>query len=408
MMRIQVLLLVALLAGCAAQASGQSASVDLNALVRSHPLYSSLSEYDRQIAQLRGTLHVPEFASKTQAFDNASRAVRSTLEQTASRTRQIAAMPAPNVSALKNQANASAPSENRVRSDMQNTYSSQASQVRSSARGDMNRYRAQLLSQQNTAFQNYVRSIHARVQQAYTSREQQLYEKESTLALDLAKADSNKILSIRTKLRTLALTGEKRRALQAQMEAIAARQDAAVAKQHKRDQASLAEFLAPLQTRANADIERMRAELQARTSANLAARQRVLAAQTSQRAALDLGSPAQPAGANIDMNGQLDSLLAAPAGDPQAFLSARDDLAQQFGRLRSADDDATRSTWAEIAALETQRAQLYSDIVSQIMSEARSVASERGLGAVYARNTAPAGSTDITSAVRSDFAMLTR
>jgi hypothetical protein len=408
MMRIQALLLVALLAGCAAQASGQNASVDVNALVRSHPLYSSLSEYDRQIAQLRGTLHVPEFARKTQAFENASRAVRTTLEQTASRTRQIAAMPSPDVSALKNGTNVNAPSESRVRSDMQQAYSNQAAQVRDTAQGDMSRYRAQLLAQQNRAFENYVRSVHARVQQAYTSREQQLYEKESTLALDLAKADANTILSIRTKLRTLALTGERRRRLMAQADAISAREDAAVAKQRKRDQAVLAAFLGPLQARADADIARMRAQLQARTAANLAARERVLAAQISQRTALDLGSSAQPAAAKTDMNAQLNSLLAAPAGNPQTFLSARDDLAQQFGRLRSADDDATRSTWAEIAALETQRAQLYSDIVSQIMSEARSIARERGLGAVYARNDAPPGSEDITPAVRSDFAALTR
>jgi hypothetical protein len=407
MMRIQALLLVAILAGCAAQASGQNASVDVNALVRSHPLYSSISEYDRQIAQLRGTLHVPQFERKTQAFDNASRAVSTTLDRTASRTRQIAAMPTPDVSALKNGANVSAPSESRVRSDIQQTYNNQASQVRSMAQSDMSRYRAQLLAQQNKAFDNYVRSVHARVRQAYASREQQLYEKESTLALDLAKADANKVLSIRTKLRTLALTGERRRELIAQVDAISARQDAAVAKQHKRDRAALAAFLGPLQARADADIARMHAQLQARTAANLAARERVLAAQTSQRTALDLGSSAQPVGAKTDMNAELDSLLAAPAGNPQAFLSARDDLARQFSRVRSADDDATRSTWAEIAALETQRAQLYSDIVSQIMSEARSIAKERGLGAVYARNDAPAGSIDITPAVRSEFAALT-
>jgi hypothetical protein len=41
------------------------------------------------------------------------------------------------------------------------------------------------------------------------------------------------------------------------------------------------------------------------------------------------------------------------------------------------------------------------------MSEARSIAKERGLGAVYARNDAPAGSIDITPAVRSEFAALT-
>ena len=397
-----------ILGGCAAQAAGRSASVDVNALVRTHPLYGTLSQYSRQIAQLRETLHVPEFARKTQAFENAMRAARSTLQQTASRTQAVAAMPSPDVRSLRAGANVSAPSESRVRSDMEQTYNTQASQLRTAAQSDMQRYRAQLLAQQNAAFENYVRSVNARVRQAYASREQQFYETESTLGLNLAKADAGKRLAIRVKLQTLRLSADARRRLQAQMDAIGAREDAAVAKQHRRDQAVLAAFLPPLQARANADIARMRAQLQTRTAANLAARDRVLAAQTARRKALDLGATAQPAGSNTDMNAELDSLLAARPADPQAFLRASDDLTRQFAGVRSADDAATRSTRAQIAVLETQRAQLYADIVSQIMSEARTVARDRGLGAVYARGAAPPDSVDITRTVRSEFTALVR
>lgn len=408
MMRIQALVLLATLAGCAAQAAGPGASVDVNALVRSHPLYSALSEYNRQIAALRSTLHVPEFAQKTAAFEHASAAVSGTLGQTASRARDIAAMPTPDVTNLRSNTNVNAPSEDRVRSDMQQAYNTQAAQLRSGAQQDMDRYRTQLLAQQSAAFNNYVRAVHARVQQAYISRQQQLYEKESTLGLDLARADASKRLAIRAKLQTLTLSSDRRRRLVTQMNALQAHEDAILAKQRRRDQATLSAFLPPLQARANADIAHMQTDLQQRTAANLAARERVLAAQSGNSKPLDLGATAQPAAAATDMNAQLDALLRAQPADPSAFLRARDELTQQYASVRSADDTATHSTWAQIALLETQRAQLYSDIVSQIMTDAKSVAGARGLGDVYARTNAPPGSTDITQYVRADFAALAR
>jgi hypothetical protein len=375
--------------------------------VREHPLYGTLAQYDRQIAALRSTLHVPEFARKREAFEHAASAASATLQRSASRARAIAAMPSPDVRNVRAGTNVNAPSESRVRSDMQQAYNTQASQVRASARQDMERYRAQLLAQQTQAFDNYVHAVNARVRQAYASRQQQLYEKESTLELDLARSHAAKILAIRTKLRTLTLSDERKHKLQAQLDAIGAHDEAIIAQQRKRDQATLASFAAPLQARAEADVARMRSELQQRTAANLAARERVLAAQTGQQAGLDLGAAARPAAANTDMNAQLDTLLRAQPADPSAFDRARGDLAQQFATVRTADDAATRSTWTQIATLEKQRAQLYSDIVMQIMNDARSVARARGLGHVYVGN-APPGSVDITPIIRSDFVAMAR
>src|SRR5690348_13986715 len=246
-MRSIALVLLAILTGCAAQAAGPAASVNVSALVHAHPLYGTLAQYDRQIAGLRATLHTPEFSRKTQAFANASRATAQTLTSSASRARDIAALPAPDVSELRQNANVPAPSESRVRSDMQQTYNAQSSQVQAAASQAMERYRAQLLRQQQTALTNYERSMQERVQQAYVSREQQLYEKESALELDLAKADAGKRLTIRAKLQTLQLNDERRHRLQAQMQALQAHEDAIVARQHRRDRAALHAMLPSLQ-----------------------------------------------------------------------------------------------------------------------------------------------------------------
>lgn len=381
------------LAGCAAQAAATGPAVDVNALLRAHPLYATLQQYDRQIATLRATLHVAEFAHKRDAFTNAQNAVSSQLEATAARAREIAAMPTPDVRVLSAEQNVSAPSESTVRGDVQRTYDAQSAALRSSAQQDMAHYRSSLLAQQDAAFAGYVRSVHARVQQAYTSREQQLYEKESTLALDLAKADMSKRLTIRAKLQTLSLNSDRRRGLQAQLNAIQNREDAVVAQQRKRDQATLEAFLPPLQARADADVARMRADLQSRTAANLAERRRVLNAQTARAMRLNFGAPARVAGGQPDMGSRLDALLHAQPADPNAFLNARSDLATDFTDVRHADDDATRSTWRQIAVLETARAQLYSDILSQIHTDAQRVEREHP-------------GADVTELVRADLSSL--
>ncbi len=252
-----------------------------------------------------------------------------------------------------------------------------------------------------------MRGVQARVNQAYASRRQTLYEKESTLALDLAKADAMRRLAIRAKLQTLALDGRTRRGLQAQLAAIQAREDAIVARRRQADRAVLAAYLPPLEARAASDIRRMRTNLQNRTAANLAARERVLAAQNAPAPALNLGAVAQRGNDAGNMRGRLDALLHAQPADPDAFLAAKSDLSAQFGSVAGADNAATRSTWRQIAALEAERSNLYREIVSQIMRDAESLARARGLGRVYAAH-APAGSVDITAAVRSDFVALAK
>lgn len=394
-MRIAALLLTIVFAGCAAQAAAPGPDVDLNALVRAHPLYAALQQYDRQIAALRATLHAPEFLHKQAAFAHAQQAVNSQLETTAARARALAAMPPPDTSALLSQQNVSAPSERTVRGDVQRTYDAQAAALRSLAQHDMVRYRTSLLAQQNAAFASYVRAVQARVQQAYTSRQQQLYEKESTLALDLAKADAGTRLTLRAKLQTLNLSAERLRRLQAQLAAVQRREDAIVARQRARDRATLAAFLPPLQARARADIARMRADVQSRTAATLAQRRRVLDAQTAQQMRLSFGAPAAAAPGQTDMRGRLNMLLHAQPAEPNVFTNARGDLAAEFTGVRNVDDAATRSTWKEIAQLEDARARLYNTIVAQIRADA-----------LRAQRAHPGA--NLTQAVRADLAALSR
>jgi hypothetical protein len=392
-MRTIALLLVAFLAGCAAQAAPSGPQLDIGALVRAHPLYGTLAQYDRQIAALRATLHVSEFSRKDAAFAHAQRAASADLDAAAARARNIAAMPSPDAATLNAAQNMQAPSEGAVRSDVQRTYSVQASQLRESAQRDLARYRDALLTQQNAAFQSYVRGVGARVRQAYNSRAQELYEKESTLALDLAKDDASKRMPLRTKLQTLHLDPAARARIHAQLAAIQAHEDNIVAQQRRRDQAMLAAFLPPLQQRANADIARMRTVLQQRTAANLAARKRVYDAQTSGTARLSFGATPTTAAPRVNMRAQLDSLLQSRPADPARFRQAGSDLTDYFSTLHATDTAATRRTLQQIAALQADRTQLYNEIVAQIMRDAQRVHRQDP-------------SANVSQAVRADLAAL--
>lgn len=407
-MRPAALLLILMLTGCAAQAAGGSASISLDALVREHPLYETLAQYDRQIAALGATLHTVAFSRKDTAFANAQAGVRAQLTDAAARAGRIAALPVPGVHTLNALPAAAAPTESDVRGGMQRTYVAQAAQFRRNARTDMALYRRALLAQQHAAFARYVRNVQARVRQAYLSREQELYERESTLALNLAKSDAPERLPIRMKLQTLMLRTSKRRALEARMNVIQAREEAVVARQHKRDERLLTAFLPRLQARADVDIARMRAQLQSRTAANLAERERVLAAQVGADMPLNFGGSASPGPVQTSGTAPLQALLRSQPADPKAFLQARAVLTRQISGVRAADSGATRSALAQITSLRRERAQLYRDIVRQIMRDAQAIARSRGLSRVYIAGQAPAGSVDITAQVRSDLIAFTR
>jgi hypothetical protein len=396
-MRYKVLaLLVLLLAGCAASAQPRSASVDVNALLRRHPLYSALGQYDRQIAVLQGTLRT-QFTNTDAAIDNASASVRRDLSRTAQfASSSSATAPVPNMPALSKQENAG-----NIDRSMQQTYESQHAALQGTAQRDMESYRAALLNQQQHAYQTFLQSVTDRTQRAYNARAQELREQESALLLDLARRDAPQRLMLRAKLQTLALNATRRAELESQLRAIQHREDAAVASLRRTDAKILTAYEQQLRRKADGDIAQMQTSLQNRTAANLAARERVLAAQTSNASGLHLPAPPANKANSAEMQSAYNSLANAPAANTSAYGAANRDLTQHFAALRSANDADTQSIRSQIASLEHDKAALRAKMIAQIMWEAGQVAKSRGYGSVYPATSAPAGSADVTSAVAS-------
>ncbi|HET6274470.1 MAG TPA: hypothetical protein VFE16_00860 [Candidatus Cybelea sp.] len=353
--------------------------VDLAQLVAIHPLHNVLLAYDREIAALQSTQHLGGLSPAT-AAERASAAVRRDASAAQTRTGEIASR--------DQQADRS-----RERAAVATILSSQRTGDR-----DMGRYAASLTRETNANFTNYGASIAERNDRAYAAREQQLREKENTLAFDLARRDAAKRLSLRLKLGDLHLTHPARARYAAELRALDDEELRAISALRRSDAAVLAAYGRGLASSGNADQGAMAVQLRGAAVANLAIRRRVAQA-GAQTTATSPGLRA--AAASFAPSYRLD---AEAQNVTRGFHAAGDELSHRFAQLADSANQSQRETAAAIGRLEATRAQLYRSIVAQIVNEARLVARRRGLDNVEVGRSRPAGSVDLTRAVRAGLA----
>jgi hypothetical protein len=408
-MKYTFAILVLLLTGCAASAQTPtgSAGVDVNALLRQHPLYGTLAQYDRQIAVLQSTLRT-SFSNSGAQIDNATTAIRNDLDHASSAAQNYDQhIAVPHRVALNASPGAQAPGEGQIVNSIQQAYNQQHADLQSTAQRDMAQYRATLLAQQQAAYDTFVQSINGRTQRAYNARAQELRERESAMLLEFSRSHAHQRLMLRAKLQTLVLNNPRRRSLQAQLDALQNQEYAALDKMRAQDARTLNAYAEELRARGNSDISKMSADLRARTSANLAARERVLAAQTSTSGSLRLPSGKARSGSAADMQAQYNALANAPPLDTSAFSGARDDLTTRFHALHDADANDTASVRSQIDSLRHDREAVRKRMIAQIMAEAQTEAKARNLSLVYTSSVIPRTSVNLTSAVATDLRSLT-
>jgi hypothetical protein len=413
----RLLVAVIFLAGCAANAqpAPQSSVLsvsEMRALLPAHPLYRTLAQYDRQIKALRATLYTREFQHAGNDIDASIAALRSDIDAAAAsvdalvrkKADEYAARQDAAVSALLANAQAPAPTSADVRAHLQQAYQAEYAQLRSGADRDMASYESALQAQQRQAYGAFVQSVQNHTQQAYNARAQELREQESTLLLNLARKHSAQRLQLRAKLQTLYLRPEQRAAYKAQLAALQRSEERALAAMHARNAGILAAYRERLLSQADSDIAKTAAELQSRTAANLAARRDVLAAQrTAAAGALPVNAPRPKAspGAPANLRAEVAAMrnkgradfTSAAHSTVTAYNAARDDLTNRFTALRQENDESTKATQAQIAALQRDRDALYVQMTTQIADDAKKQAQR-------------CHCTDVTAAVRKDLQTL--
>jgi hypothetical protein len=349
--------------------------VDLPRLILSHPLHAVLLQYDREIAALRSTQEIPGLSDAAAAAGLGAAALQRDAATAQSHARQIASGGAAGDSARERAALAT---------------------VLSSPRADteMSGYTNALMRETNANLTAFERAITERTERAFTARQQQLREKELTLAFDLARADAGKRLSLTLKLEDLHLTPTTRAKLRAALAALDERELKAVTALRRDDAEALAEFRRQLQREGESADAEMAGQLRAKAGANFALRQRVPLGQSGLATVLP-NLPSRVAAFSASYNAG--ASVAAIAG---GLSTASSDLSQRFARLGESARRSDRETIVQIQALQAARDAVYRSIVAQIFREARLLVRERHLGGLEASSPRPQASVDLTPAVR--------
>ncbi|MBV8491009.1 MAG: hypothetical protein JO199_10825 [Candidatus Eremiobacteraeota bacterium] len=291
------------------------------------PLQAALQQYDREIAALQATLQTPGTADASAQTQRAVAAIDASAAHASARARDFAQSQSRQLAIREdNAANAALAPHGADRALAQ--------------------FRDDLEAQDAATTSAFAAAMDLRERRALAEREQQLYENESTLAFDLARADGGRRLALRLKLDDLRLDRNARARLQAQLEALDRGESARVAAMHERDAGILAAYRAQLESRRASEVASMQSQMQTRFAASLGVRTRVARAlaRTASRKPYDLA--------------------AAAFAMQVAFAQTAAALKRDFSGLERTDRDSAAATRAEIASLRAARARLASAILA--------------------------------------------
>jgi len=359
----------------AASRTAPAGFIDLPRLVSVHPLHKILAQYDREIAAFQNTRDIPGLSALGARAQRGAAAVRREIAATPVQVQRIAADAAARDRAQERQAVAALFAWQRA------------------SNGEMSAYRDELTRETNANLRGYAIAIEQRTARAVAARQQQLHEKELTLAFDLARRDSGVRLVLRLKLQDLHLDAATRARLQGRLAALNTRDSEALAAARAGDAAILARYRATLQRDGELANAQMASELLSKAGANLALRLGVLRAGSSAAGVVPNLASRLASFASSDRPG------ADAAAVETSLRSAKNDLSRRFATLADADRRSRVETSTQIQNLKNNRDELYRSMIAQILRDARRLARERHLSALVATSPRPSGSVDLTGAV---------
>jgi hypothetical protein len=396
--------------------------VRMEPLLKKHPLYGSLAKLDDDIVALQLRAAGSEVAAGSSAqlaaqdaelrkqFDAATERARKALDalQARYRARESEAIR----QALAGGSGGS-PGGAAIAGGVAGTAAAQQSAGLAQARSDVEAYRKQLLAQDEAQFNALQVSLNERAARTYRAKAEELSQKESAYSLELANRDSAERLSARAKLANLSLEDAERAELTAKLEALDRKEADELAAVRNRDGQTLAALQKQLQAQTRAELVKTAQEMRANAVAKLNAR--ALAARGTfapQAGAAGAGPPA--AALTPEMKAKLEAIhkdyQAQFDRDAQstykALQTTREDLARRFGTLHGVDAGAQEGARKEIAGLQKQRSELYSQMIAQIEVEVKALAGKRGISVVFNDVVAPAGGVDLTSEAEKDIESL--
>jgi hypothetical protein len=404
--------------------AGRIGYVRMDDLVRKHPLYGQLAQYDSNIEALDLRSLAPQALAAGPDLQREEAQLTAQLNAAAKRTNDILAAKGKVYQDRENAAIAAAPtgpSVGAVRSAMEATAQGQVAGVNAQAARDLDAYRKQLEAQDVAQIDAAQRTLAARADRTFRAKAEELTAKEAALSLKLANDDAAQRLTLRTRLSSLALDDTQRDAANAELAALDQKEADALAAVRNTDAQTLAALQKKLREQVASDMQTQVGPIRARSLERYRERSnelhnefspqnRPLIATKVNGKIVTAANPKLPA----DLRARIEKLhadyTAAFQKDAKStiadFNRTRADLAQRYAVLHGTDAAAAQSAEAEIASLQKQRADLYAEMVDQIGREVKTIAQQRGISVVVSDVAAPAGGVDLTDDAMKDIETL--
>ena len=396
-------------------------------LVKKHPLYGQLAQYDANIAALNLSAIVPHVLAAGPDLKREEARLEAQLDAAAKRTDALLAAKGKSYQDRENAAIAAAlrgagapggPSVAGIQSQMEGTARSQAAGAGAQAQRDLDAYRKQLEGQDTAQINAAQHTLGARADRTYRAKADELNAKESALSLLMANADAAERLSLRTRLSSLALDDAARDTANKALEALDRKEADEAAALHNRDAQTLATLQTQLRSGIEGDMRAQVAQIRQRSVQRFRERADQLRTQFApSNGPLIATSPNGAAQVNPNLPPALRQRIQQLHADyTQAFQNdakqtiadfqkTRSDLTRRYAQLTGTDAAAAQSAQLEIRSLEKKRDDLYQQMVAQIDREVKTIAQERGVSTVVS-TVAPAGGVDLTGDAMKDIETL--
>jgi hypothetical protein len=396
-------------------------------LVKKHPLYGQLAQYEANITALNLSALVPRALAAGPELKREEQRLDAQLSAAAKRTdallqakgktyqdRENAAIAA----ALRGASATGGPGVAAIQQQMEGTAKAQSAGAGAQAQRDLDAYRKQLEAQDAAQINAANQTLAARADRTYRAKGDEINAKESALSLQLATADAAERLSLRTRLTSLALDDAARDSANAQLTALDRKEADALAVVRNRDSQELAALQTQLRGGISHDMQSQVAQIRARSVQRFRERADQLRTQFAPASGpLIARGPDGTAKVSTTLPPALRERIAqlhadymkAYQNDAKAtiadFQKTRSDLSKRYAQLTGTDAAATQSAALEIRSLQKKRDDLYQQMVAQIDREVKTIAQGRGVSTVVS-TLAPAGGIDLTADAMKDIETL--
>jgi hypothetical protein len=417
-LRSKILRCVAMLviAGCApnvhSAAIRGTGYVRIDDVVKHDPLYPQLSQLDDAIAAINLQSVAPQVPLGATQIAAQTAVLNRELRAAQSRANAILAQKQRQYAAREQQAVGAALAAAGIRgsgalaaAQMSGTSAQQVQQATQAANQDLASYQQNVIAQDNAASSSIAKQLQVQEEQKYRAKAEQLTQNETDLSLRLTQQDATARLAVKMRLSNLALDPTQRKAAESQLDALNAKEAAALGAQRNADAVTLRAYRAQLDRQTGDAIRSQVGAIVAQTRVKLEERRDQVGAQLR-----SLGPPSLPSNLSPDVRARIAAIHRQFVGEFQAdaaktiqdYNATKSDLDRQFEALHGADVGATGAAAKELDALQKRRTQLYEQIVGQVERDATRIAKERGFSIVFVDVWSAAGGYDLTNELIKD------